>query len=31
VARSAAAGLRLLALDQRVRENGDRLGLQPLP
>jgi hypothetical protein len=31
VARSAAPGLRLLTLDQRVRENGERLGLQPLP
>jgi predicted nucleic acid-binding protein len=31
VARAASPGLRLLTLDQRVRENGERLGLQPLP
>lgn len=31
LARSAAPGLRLLSLDQRVRENGERLGLAPLP
>jgi predicted nucleic acid-binding protein len=31
VARSAAPGLRLLTLDQRIRENGARLGLEPLP
>ena len=31
VARSAAPGLRLLTLDQRVRENGERLGFETLP
>jgi predicted nucleic acid-binding protein len=31
VARSAAPGLRLLTLDQRILENGERLGLAPLP
>lgn len=31
LARSAAPGLRLLTLDQRLRENGERLGLDPLP
>jgi hypothetical protein len=31
VARSVAPGLRLLTLDQRIRENGARLGLAPLP
>lgn len=31
VARSAAPGLRVLTLDQRVRENAERLGLAPLP
>ena len=31
LARSAAPGLRVLTLDQRVRENAERLGLEPLP
>lgn len=31
LARSAAPGLRILTLDQRVRENADRLGLAPVP
>lgn len=31
LARSAAPGLRLLTLDQRVRENGQRLGFETLP
>lgn len=31
LARSAAPGLRVLSLDQRVRENAERLGLAPLP
>lgn len=31
VARSAAPGLRVLSLDQRVRENAERLGLATLP
>jgi predicted nucleic acid-binding protein len=31
VARSAAPDLRLLTLDQRVRENGERLGLKAVP
>jgi hypothetical protein len=31
LARPAAPGLRLLALDQRIRENGERLRLAPLP
>lgn len=31
LARSAAPGLRLLSLDQRVRENGERLGFETLP
>jgi predicted nucleic acid-binding protein len=31
LARAASPGLRLLTLDQRLRENGERLGLAPLP
>lgn len=31
VARSAEAGLMLLTLDQRVRENAQRLGFETLP
>ena len=31
LARAASPGLRVLSLDQRVRENADRLGLAPLP
>lgn len=31
VARSALPGLQLLALDQRVRENGARMGFETLP
>lgn len=31
LARSAAPGLRLLTLDERVRENGERLGFDVLP
>ena len=31
VARSVAPGLRLLALDQRVRENAERLGFSTVP
>jgi predicted nucleic acid-binding protein len=31
MARSAAPGLRVLTLDQRVRENAQRLGLETLP
>ena len=31
VARAAAPGLRVLTLDQRVRENAERLGLAPVP
>jgi uncharacterized protein len=31
VARSAAPGLRLLTLDQRVRENAERLGFSAVP
>ena len=31
VARSAVPGLRIVTLDQRVRENAERLGLAPLP
>ncbi|NIP60945.1 MAG: PIN domain-containing protein [Gemmatimonadetes bacterium] len=31
VARSAVPGVRLLSLDQRVRENGERLGFDLLP
>jgi predicted nucleic acid-binding protein len=31
VARAAAPGLRLLTLDQRIRENGERLGFEVLP
>lgn len=31
VARSAVPGLRLLSLDQRIRENGERLGFDVLP
>jgi predicted nucleic acid-binding protein len=31
VARSVVPGLRLLSLDQRVRENGARLGFQTVP
>jgi len=31
VARSVAPGLRLLTLDQRVRENGERLGFVTVP
>lgn len=31
LARSAAPGLRLITLDQRIRENAARLGLDPLP
>ncbi len=31
VARSAVPGLRLLSLDQRIRENGERLGFMVIP
>jgi len=31
LARSVAPGARLLTLDQRVRENGERLGLEVVP
>jgi len=31
VARAAAPGLRLLTLDQRIRENAERLGFEVLP
>jgi hypothetical protein len=31
LARAASPGLRLLTLAQRIRKNGERLGLAPLP
>jgi hypothetical protein len=31
VARSAVPGLRLLSLDERIRENAERLGFETVP
>lgn len=31
VARSAVTGLRIPSVDQRIRENGERLGLEVVP